>query len=97
MVKVGIRELKARLSAYVRQVRRGTSVAGTDRGAVVAELHQPRAAAVSAAARRYREALAAGWLREPTDPRDRSWLKGPGIGLPRGTAAALLDAERADR
>lgn len=35
---MGLRELKNRLSAYVRQVRAGESILVTDRGEVVAEL-----------------------------------------------------------
>ena len=41
MTTVGIRELKSRLSFYVRRVRRGGVVRVTDRGEVVAELRQP--------------------------------------------------------
>ncbi|MCL6650236.1 MAG: type II toxin-antitoxin system prevent-host-death family antitoxin [Chloroflexi bacterium] len=41
MKTVGLRELKNRLSAYVREVRAGRSIAVTDRGQVVAELHPP--------------------------------------------------------
>ncbi len=41
MKTVGLRELKNRLGAYVREVRAGRSVAVTDRGQVVAELHPP--------------------------------------------------------
>ena len=37
-VTVGIRELKARLSSYVRQVKSGASVIITDRGEPVARL-----------------------------------------------------------
>ncbi len=37
-VTVGIRELKARLSSYVRQARAGASVIITDRGEPVARL-----------------------------------------------------------
>ena len=37
-VTVGIRELKARLSSYVRQAKSGTSVVITDRGEPVARL-----------------------------------------------------------
>ena len=37
-VTVGIRELKARLSSYVRQARSGASVIITDRGEPVARL-----------------------------------------------------------
>jgi prevent-host-death family protein len=41
MRAVGIRELKNRLSEYIRQVRAGDAVLVTDRGEVVAELVPP--------------------------------------------------------
>lgn len=41
MKSVGLRELKNRLSEYVREVRSGESVLVTDRGEVVAELIPP--------------------------------------------------------
>lgn len=41
MKTVGIRELKNRLSEYVREVRAGETVLVTDRGEVVAELSPP--------------------------------------------------------
>ena len=41
MKTVGLRELKNRLSEYVRQVRSGQAVMVTDRGEVVAELRSP--------------------------------------------------------
>jgi antitoxin (DNA-binding transcriptional repressor) of toxin-antitoxin stability system len=41
MKRVGLRELKNRLSEYVRLVRRGEIVLVTDRGEVVAELRPP--------------------------------------------------------
>jgi prevent-host-death family protein len=42
MKTVGIRELKNRLSMYLRDARAGQTVAITDRGRVVAELTPPR-------------------------------------------------------
>ena len=42
MRQVGLRELKNRLSHYVRQVRAGHDIQVTDRGEVVAELLPPR-------------------------------------------------------
>ena len=42
MKTVGVRELKNRLSEYLREVRRGESVLVTDRGKVVAEFSPPR-------------------------------------------------------
>src|SRR2546428_13231775 len=41
MKTVGLRELKNRLSAYVRKVRNGQAVVVTERGQVVAELRAP--------------------------------------------------------
>ncbi len=41
MKTVGIRELKNRLSEYLREVRAGDSVLVTDRGEVVAEISAP--------------------------------------------------------
>jgi prevent-host-death family protein len=41
MKSVGLRELKNRLSEYVREVRSGEAVLVTDRGEVVAELIPP--------------------------------------------------------
>ena len=41
MKSVGIRELKNRLSDYVRQVRSGERILITDRGEVVAEINPP--------------------------------------------------------
>jgi antitoxin (DNA-binding transcriptional repressor) of toxin-antitoxin stability system len=38
---VGIRELKNKLSDYVRQVRSGETILVTDRGEVVAEMNPP--------------------------------------------------------
>jgi antitoxin (DNA-binding transcriptional repressor) of toxin-antitoxin stability system len=41
MKTVGVRELKNRLSEYIRHVRTGESVLVTDRGEVVAEIGPP--------------------------------------------------------
>lgn len=41
MKTVGVRELKNRLSEYIRRVRAGEAVLVTDRGEVVAELAPP--------------------------------------------------------
>lgn len=41
MKRVGLRELKNRLSQYVREVRNGEKVLVTDRGEIVAELRRP--------------------------------------------------------
>jgi len=44
MKTVGVRELKNRLSEYLREVRGGEAVLVTDRGEVIAEVRAPGAA-----------------------------------------------------
>lgn len=98
MVTVGIRKFKAHLSAYIRQVKAGRTVLVTDRGEVVAELRPPeKLGAESRAMRQWQEAVAAGWLLPAERADDRSWIDATSPGLPPGTAADLLDAERAER
>jgi prevent-host-death family protein len=96
MKNVGIRELKARLSEYLRQVRKGRTLLVTDHGEVVAELRPAGAAAAWARSRRLDDALAAGWLVSAERPDDRSWLDSPEQLMPVGSAGVLLDAERVE-
>lgn len=96
MKSVGIRELKARLSEYVRQVRQGRTLLVTDHGEVVAELRPAGDAAAQRAAQRLEEALAAGWLVAAERPGDMRWLESPERLVQPGTAAELLDAERGE-
>jgi len=98
MKTVGIRELKNRLSEYVREARSGESVLVTDRGQVVAELVPPERAAgepgvpsgLIALARRGQLTLGAG-SNEASDYPKRPRL------LKRRRAAQLLDEERGSR
>jgi antitoxin (DNA-binding transcriptional repressor) of toxin-antitoxin stability system len=99
MMTVGIRDLKNRLSEYLRRVRSGESVLVTDRGEVVAELRPPGhgqpdptvPAELLALAKR--GVLALGETNEarlyPALPRLRR--------APRRSAAQLLDDERGQR
>jgi hypothetical protein len=94
---VGIKELKNNLSAYLREVRKGTRVLVSDRGEVVAELREP--GAVYATEDEENPVLAA-WVRAgivtlPKRPRTPT-PKSP-VRLPDGTAARLLDEDRRDR
>lgn len=97
MLAVGIREMKNRLSHYVRLVEAGESVLITDRGTVVAELRPPGARTAEAAAdplasrvaelvRRGRAVAGATHDPELYAPRPAA--------LPEGCAAELLEAER---
>jgi antitoxin (DNA-binding transcriptional repressor) of toxin-antitoxin stability system len=97
MHAVGIRELKNRLSHYVRLVEAGESILVTDRGSVVAELGPPgRGAAptadpvetrVTELARRGRAVV--GAPHEPALYGSRREVLG-------GAAAELLRAERGE-
>jgi len=101
MRAVGIRELKNKLSHYVRLVEAGESVLVTDRGTVIAELRPPGAeshgasvdpvlAELAQLARRGRAVVGA-----PHDP--SMYRPRPAVLRGKGTAAALLDAERGAR
>lgn len=97
MRAVGIRELKDKLSHYVRLVGTGESVLVTDRGAVVAELRPPgrttQPAAIDAADAALEELARRGSAvtGAPHDPQ----LYGPRPrALPEGRLVELLNAER---
>ena len=97
MTTVGIRELKSRLSSYVRRVRRGEVVRVTDRGHVVAELRPPapeeevppELAGLAELAKR-------GLVRLGKSNKGVKFPKPPWRS-PDGTSKALLDADREDR
>jgi antitoxin (DNA-binding transcriptional repressor) of toxin-antitoxin stability system len=97
---VGIRELKARLSEYLRDVRRGEVILITDRQQVVAELRPPGTAPPPAhddVAYRL-DQLAASGDAQPPRLRKENWSWRPaGLGLSAGTAERLLDSLREER
>lgn len=97
MKTVGIRELKNRLSEYLREVRRGESVLVTDRGEVVAELSPPRPGVDHGAPAALR-ALAKRGLVTLASQGDVSLYKAMTRSRRgRRSAARLLDEERASR
>jgi prevent-host-death family protein len=92
-----VRELKNRLSHYIRQARAGHEIQVTDRGEVVAELLPPRNATNARDSRRRLEELARrglATLGAPNTPRAYPRLRRM---LPVGTAQRLLDEERGPR
>jgi antitoxin (DNA-binding transcriptional repressor) of toxin-antitoxin stability system len=95
MRAVGVRELKDRLSEYLRLVRNGEEILVTDRGQVIAEVRQPlpRAAAPYP---RLLEAIGSGRARlgQPNRP---DVYGTPATALPAGSAARLLDEGREER
>jgi antitoxin (DNA-binding transcriptional repressor) of toxin-antitoxin stability system len=96
MKTAGVRELKAHLSAYLRDVERGEVVLVTDRGRVVAELRLPGAGdrAVSPADVRYRRLVDRGLLRPAAAAEPVDWAALPSLRLRRGSSSDLLAAER---
>ncbi|MBI2206651.1 MAG: type II toxin-antitoxin system prevent-host-death family antitoxin [Candidatus Rokubacteria bacterium] len=94
MKRVGLRELKNRLSEYVRHVRAGHRVLVTDRGVVIAELRPPHPRdddlhpGLAELARR-------GSLRSAS-PRSGHYPELRRL-VPDGTAVRLLDELRGER
>jgi prevent-host-death family protein len=91
----GIRELKDNLSEYVRRAEAGERVAVTAHGRVVAMLVPADEASRGRCRTRLEEMIADGTARPPLedgDPLD-GWPKME-VRLPKGTAAALIDADR---
>ena len=99
MKAVGVNQLKARLSEYLRLVRKGETILITDREEVVAELRPARREpAGELSIEDQLQALAdAGETTRPSLPKDDWTWKVKGLGLPAGTAARLLDDIRAER
>jgi antitoxin (DNA-binding transcriptional repressor) of toxin-antitoxin stability system len=97
---VGVRELKARLSEYLRDVRRGEVILVTDRSRVVAELRPPGGQPPEGqddVAYRLDQLVRSGDV-QPPRLRTEQWTWRPqGLGLPEGTAARVLDSVREDR
>jgi prevent-host-death family protein len=94
---VGIRELKSRLSAYVRRARRGEVIRVTDRGEVVAELRPATPVPDTPAELAGLHELAKrGLLRLGKSNKGTRYPRSP-VRLPEGTAQATVDAEREDR
>ena len=100
MAQVGIREFKAGLSRYLREVRRGRPVYLTDRGEVVAQITAPVGLPGSGAQThgstadaRLRALVERGVVR-PAAQTDRLWASGPLVRMKPGTARRLLDADR---
>ena len=99
MKAVGIKQLKSKLSEYVRLVRAGETILVSDRDEVVAELGPPRhhlaePGSVEATLDRLAER---GWVTRPGQPK-RGWQWKPvALDLPAERAREILDDLRADR
>ena len=98
MKAVGLRELKNRLSEYVRDVRSGEGILVTDRGQVVAELNPPgHGAAAALDATPGLAALVRKGLIEPGASNEFARYPRLPRALRRSRSADLLDAERGGR
>jgi antitoxin (DNA-binding transcriptional repressor) of toxin-antitoxin stability system len=92
--RVGVKNLKNNLSAYLRQVKRGMRVLVTDRDEVVAELSRPHSDIAESTHPLLAEWIAAGVLK-PAMTRKKKLPTSP-VKLPAGTAKRLLDADRGE-
>jgi len=98
MKAVGVKELKARLSEYLRYVRAGEPVLITDRGEVVAELRPTAATYAAPGPDPEVEALVAEGEVAPPLLDNGGWTwTAQGRSLPAGTASELLARLREDR
>lgn len=95
MKAVAVKELKNRLSAYLREVKAGEIVLVTDRGQVVAELRQPTSDVPLGSLDQALERLRAKGILVPGLPQDpRAYRQSP-LEKPVRTAD-LLEAERGE-
>src|ERR1700730_9206546 len=98
MKTVGVRDLKNRLSEYLRRVRSGESVLVTDRGEVVAEFSPPGHGLADGSVPAGLLALARRGLATLGSPGDASLYKAfPRRHRGKHSAAQLLDEERGSR
>jgi antitoxin (DNA-binding transcriptional repressor) of toxin-antitoxin stability system len=95
MKAVAIRELKNRLSAYLREVARGEVVLVTDRGRVVAELRRPSGDLPPTTLDHALTRLQGEGALTPGLPQDKAAYRRTRVHLREGTQR-LLDAERAE-
>ena len=92
---VGVRELKDKLSNYIKRAEAGERVVITDRGKPVAEL-RPFAGEKALAPDAWQDLIDRGVVRPGTGNRGVKYPKMKRV-LPLGTAQRLLDEERGDR
>ncbi len=86
--------MKDNLSLYIRRVEAGERVVVTAHGRVVAELVPP-AAGRSSRTSQFERLIASGVITAPSEAGD-PLENCPKIGLPKGTAAALIDYDRGE-
>jgi antitoxin (DNA-binding transcriptional repressor) of toxin-antitoxin stability system len=100
MIRVGVRELRNKLSRYLRLVREGQTVLVTDRDRVVAEIRQREAAGGTDSLRRYLEVGGMSGTIRPaahTRSRIRTLLSARGAAHRSAEWKAAYEESRADR
>lgn len=99
MRSVGVKQLKSRLSEYLRLVGGGETVFVTDRDEVVAELRPARRQPGTAdSVDELLDSLAeCGDVTRASLPKRRWKWKAKGLGLAAGSVTAVLDEVRSDR
>ena len=95
MKAVGVRELKDRLSEYLRRVKGGEEILVTDRGEVIAEIRKPGHAAPGSPYPKLSAYVARGEARLGGPNRPDLYGALPPL-APMGTALQLLDESRGD-
>ena len=96
MKSVAVRELKDRLSAYLRDVRGGEVVLITDRGKVVAELRRPTVELPLGPVERALEGLRSSGVEVTGLPQAPSKYRPSPLARP-AASADLLDRDRDER
>jgi prevent-host-death family protein len=97
MRAVGIRELKNRLSEFIRLVEAGESVLVTDRGTVVAELRPAGSTTIREEATQLEALVRTGRATAAAPHEPDLYVTRPRALDECGSVADLLAAERADR
>ena len=97
MRSVGIRELKNRLSEYLRAVRRGETVLVTDRGQVIAEIRRPGSGPGTEAWPPGLAAMVREGAARPPRPSSRDAYPPQPRRVPDGTAGRLLEELRGEQ
>ena len=94
---VGIKELKNKLSAYLRDVRSGVRVLVSDRNRVIAELREPLGAygADATIDPQLADWIEAGIVTPPA--LEKTPLPKSPVNLPRLDIGAMIDADRKDK
>lgn len=96
MKVIGVKALKARLSEYLRAVRRGETILVADRDEVIAELRPASRlrGPQGELEERLDRLVESGELSRAAQPKEGWTWRAAGLGLPEGTALGVLDKLR---